>query len=392
MPKLNAQGQAMFQRLSEAEAAGKKLNPEGQRLLSRLREAQAVESPIQDAPQAAPTLRDNVIEKGPEIGQMVGSSFGLTGTAIGRTIGEIAKRNPELAKKVIDASNWPSEKIKEGYKLIGLPDMAADMVGDAFSPSGIAMQEVGGPLAAKAVGPGVERLLAKGAGVLGKVQSGVERLAGERLFKDPGALVEGASKGRIGKALGAFRKEQGLDYQPTVDEIIDTEGASAYKFARKILKRMESGKDVAKNELLRAKQSISDLIEKTPFQQENRRRLLIGLKNKVSEKLGELVPREAEMSGRYARASLGDEFMKVLPVTKSGDVSSSRILFSSLAGAKAPLAVMAQSPMLAGAEIATAGAAFKAAKSILENPSMRRAIMILLANQGGTNENAEGQR
>lgn len=225
----------------------------------------------------------------------------------------------------------------------------------------------------------MENVLAKGAGVAGRLQSGVRAASGQRLFKNPSALFAPSTE-TVGAELGAAREAAGMASKPTVNEIVDTEGSTARRMARQVLNKIEQKLPVSPDELLKGKQAINKLIEKTPMMQRSQRRLLSQAGQQLSDALYAISPEERQLAGKYANSALGEEFRRFYPVTKTGDVSLTRTLFlpalreSGQALAAIPTALLAQSPFLGGLGISAAGGAYKALASALGPEPARRLL------------------
>lgn len=348
------------------------------------------------SPRQGNPLQDMAIENTGDLADIVSKVSSIPGFSGLAAVGKMAAKNPELVKKVLKAANIPADKVREvlrtqtakipegkGRKVA---DFAADTVADTFSPEGMAFQATGGKAMEAVVGPRVEKALARAMGHLNRIQSGTRRQAGERLFRDPLALLKGLFAERAGKRLGAVREAAGMVEKPTVSEIVDTTGESSRKIAEQVLTALEEGQQVGAAQLLKAKQALGNLLEATPFPQKNRRRLLSEAQQRVSDMLGQLSGEEAEASAEFARSALGREFLRLFPVTKSGDVSLTRTLFLPTLGdgsgflASLPVA-LAQSPLLGGGLTAGAGISFKAARALLQNPAVQRTLLAIIAGQ-----------
>lgn len=236
--------------------------------------------------------------------------------------------------------------------------------------------------------PTAKKLAGKLAGQFGKIQSGVPAASGERLFNDPGALFS-PSEQKAAEKLVAFRERAGLKKVPeTVKEIVSPEAGEARKYVQDIskqyaLNKLGRAEPVTGSQLLKTKQSLNKIIEVTPLPQKETRAGLFELKNKVEQVLEKAAPGEKGESLEYARSALASKFRKLFPVTAKGDISLTRTVgVPAMQGgllkdagilAAAPL-VVAQSPMLGGATIATAGGINKVIGDIAKNPIAKQVV------------------
>lgn len=227
--------------------------------------------------------------------------------------------------------------------------------------------------------------MAKAAGMAGRIQSGVEQREGARLFKDPGAFLS-PPESVAGAKLGASRAERGLKkIGQSVKETVSPEATESRKYVEKIsekysLSRLGRSEPPTSSELLKAKQSLNKIIEATPLKQRETRAELFELKNKVDDVLEKSSPGEKSASREYARSALAGKFRKILPVTKSGDVSLTRTIGlpavndSLVASLGAAGVGIVQSPFLGGAAISGAGAINKAVQQAIKTPAGRQVV------------------
>lgn len=262
-----------------------------------------------------------------------------------------------------------------------------------FNPVKTAVNATMGGLIPIAVSPEVKSFSGKVAGALGKIQSGVPSKVGERLFNDPGAFLAPSEKAAAQK-LVAFREGAGLKKVPeTIKEIVSPEAGEARKYVSKIaeqyqLSKLGRAEPVTGSQLLKAKQSLDDIIEVTPVKQVQARAKLFELKNKITEVLEKAAPGDKGAALEYSRSALASKFRKLLPVTAQGDISLSRTLGlpavqDSLPGALGAMAAGAlQSPALGGLAISSAGGLQKAASTVANNPIARQAIQSVIQQVG----------
>lgn len=297
---------------------------------------------------------------GAPLGPVGAVGGGALGFGIGRTAADALERMTGTMKP-ISLSEAPREAARAAYE--GAQAEALGLV-------------AGSPTIAKAVG--------KGAAKFSEVASGVRKESGERLFNDPLAMFTQSTES-AGKKLGDVRKAEGLVYKKTINEITDPIGSVAAKNVNDTFEILDSGGKVSGPELLRTKQSINALIEKTPMKEQVRRADLFELKNRIDEHLSELSGAEAKASKAYARSALGEKFKKILPVNKGGDTSVARTLFLPFLGNGGEAAAMipalvGQSPVLYGTGISALGLGFKAAA----NPVLRRTAVSMGFRRGGS--------
>lgn len=320
-------------------------------------------------PSTISTMARPALEMG---GAVLGGGMGLAspvpgGAAIGGTLGFAGgKSAADLLDRFIGTKKPLQNMGEAGAETLGNIRQGAE-------------NEIFGKIQGAALGA-VQKPLGKFMGNMGRVISGVNERAGERLFQDPGAFLS-PSVAKAGEELGAVRKNLGIDTRRfSADNTLDPESSAARKFVKDALERMQTGPGkVPLSDLVKGSQSMDDIIEATPMRQRSKRAELFDLKNLFTDELEQVVPEERAAARKFSRSALADNFRKLLPVTKGGDVSVTRTLGLGLmegggqVGAAIP-AVLAQSPALTGAGIATAGAANKA----LQNPIMRRGIVAAL--------------
>lgn len=317
----------------------------------------------------------------------------IPGERIGATLGEAAGYAGLTAPlAAIAPANIPIQSAigaTTGGALSAIGDISEE--GKFYPGRTITNAAIGGLLPILA-SKNVKNVAAKTAGALGRIQSGVEQRFGERLYKSPGAFYSPSEKA-AGEKLGAFRAGKGLKkIVQTAKEIVSPEAAEARKYIVDIekqyaLSKLGRAEPPTPSQLLKAKQSINKIIEVTPFKQRETRADLFELKNSISDVLEKSVPGEKSASAKYAMSALGAKFRKLLPVTKSGDISLTRTIGLpimepgtlkdlGILGA-APL-VAAQSPFLAGAAISTAGGIHKGIESVIKSPVGRQVTQSLL--------------
>lgn len=205
----------------------------------------------------------------------------------------------------------------------------------------------------------VQKFLGDFVGRLGRIQSGVKKELGERLFQDPGAFFTKTLK-NAGDELGAVRKEFGMVIEKSVDDLIDPEISVSRKLVKDNLTKLNNGEALPAKDLLETTQGLDDIIEATHPRMRSKRAGLFGLKRFVQEQLGQIAGPERAAAKQYARSALASEFRQALPVTKSGDVSMMRTLGFPLLNSDIGLiggmaAGAAQSPFIGGLGISAAG-------------------------------------
>lgn len=254
-----------------------------------------------------------------------------------------------------------------------------------------AASEAGGRLVGRIAPPIMEAVgarIAKGAGALGRVLSGVKQSSGERLFKDPGAFYT-KTVGKAGEELGAVRQKMGINTTRTPEEIYSPELGVSRKLAKENveliqksenLKPLEDALSKARREdafaksylesalskakankkatlpireqlqklrptansveeeigrisksvtpsiMVKTLQAIDDIIEATPIKQRAVRSAMFNDKAKIVEKLSKIAGPERVASQQFARSALAGDFRKFFPVTKTGDISLMRTL------------------------------------------------------------------
>lgn len=255
--------------------------------------------------------------------------------------------------------------------------------GEALTESGEniaqgAGNELGGAAVGAALGP-LKNSAGKLMGNLGRIQSGVDERQGQRLFNDPGAFFSSTLKS-AGEKLGAIRDSLGINTRRfSIDNALDAESGAARNFVKDAYTQMQAGKQLPLADIVKASQSMDDIIEATPMRQRAKRAELFDLKRDFTDQLNTLVPEERAAAKDYSRSAIASNFRKFLPVTKNGDVSVSRTLGLGLLEGGGGLAsaiptTIAQSPIIGGLGITAAGAGYKAA----ESPMIRRGVAAAL--------------
>jgi len=295
------------------------------------------------------------------------------------------------------------EEAATGLARAGVPPPVAASIGTAIQMApDIAMSAVGLPQARLAKGidlvKPLEKPLAKTAGAMGRIASGVREEAGERLFRDPAALFKSAKK--AGEKLGAVRSQYGIETDVPLDELLGAPKSKATQNIISTFEKIEKGKNVSLTNLVKARNSFNFILGKT--RDRNSQRMLLNNKRIIENEIlkkGAAGGAEAKAAREFSRAMTGSEFRKPFPVSKTGQTSIVRTTGAGLIGS--PLAIMnpaivpyigatiaAQSPMLSGAGIAGAGAAFKGAQ-LASRVGTNPLIAALMAAQ---TRRANGQR
>lgn len=286
-------------------------------------------------------------------------ALGIPGMSAVGDAASLMRRNPEVVKKGLEVANIPAKTIAKGYKEMGVPEGAADFVGDMYTPEALALMGVGPELATPIVKASsmAKEFAAKNMPKVSQALTGVAKKYYERIARNPKNLLPKfmggpAGKEAAGEAVGvAEEKALGKAALATIEEINDPALSVAREKAinaAKILEQAKTMQNPAAVDAILSKPEIGSEILKgargtqamldSPAVRGKQKALLEKQLDEFQEVLSKYFPDIQKARGDYAHSIARSETTRILPVLKSGDPSYMRMVLSFLGrGAGIPL-------------------------------------------------------
>ena len=318
-----------------------------------------------------PLIEGGSMAVGGAAGAVIGSPAGPIGAGLG---------GAALATAMYPPAKRAAEDVD---RMMGLTPPPQPSIGEELQ-KGAEIETAGRVMNVAA--PAVGRLFRSGAKKVAKLGQGITGARSNDIMTayDKGLSVYGGpGLKKAGKIFDDAAIKSGAKVEPGIEELLDPQLQHAKDVALTVANKMRGGEQLSAQEALSGRQALDFIKEATPFWQAKKLRGLSGLRDEFAQAVEQASPGLKDASTIYRNAKVRSTLLKPMRINKRGDYSALLPMMGTIGSAvtRSPEelaatggAILATSPLAAGAGAALSGEAARATTKLMASPVASRAI------------------